>query len=96
MARLRFLRGTWLDPFRSSEDRKLERRLLAEFEADIEDLLARLTPATHSIAVRIAGAYESIRGYGRVKEASAADATRERANALRELKAAEAPAAKAA
>jgi indolepyruvate ferredoxin oxidoreductase len=96
MARLKFLRGTWLDPFRNSEERKLERRLVAEFEADLEDLLARLTPATYSIAVRVAGAYESIRGYGRVKEASAADAARTRADARRELEAAQAPAARAA
>ena len=96
MARLKSLRGTWLDPFRLSEERKLERRLLAEFEADVEDLVARLTPATHSLAVRVVGAYETIRGYGRVKEASAADAARARANALHQLKAAEAPTAKAA
>jgi indolepyruvate ferredoxin oxidoreductase len=96
MARLRFLRGSWLDPFRLSEERKLERRLLAEFEADVEDLLARLTPATHPLAVRVVGAYETIRGYGRVKEASAADAAKARANALHQLKSAETPAAKAA
>ena len=40
--------------------------------------------------------YETIRGYGRVKEASAAEAARARANALHQLKAAEAPTAKAA
>jgi len=96
MARLKSLRGTWLDPFRLSDERKLERRLLAEFEVDVEDLVARLTPATHSLAVRVIGAYETIRGYGRVKEASAADAARARANALHQLKAAEAPTAKAA
>ena len=96
MARLRFLRGTWLDPFRNSEERKLERRLTAEFEADVEDLIAGLTPATHPLAVRVVGAYETIRGYGRVKEASAADAARARANALREFKAVETPAAEAA
>ena len=96
MARLKFLRGTWLDPFHNSEERKLERRLLAEFEADVEDLLVRLTPATHPLAVRVVGAYETIRGYGRVKEASAADAARARADALREFKAVETPAAEAA
>ncbi len=53
MARLRFLRGTWLDPFRNSDERKLERRLIAEFEADIGDLLARLSAATHPTAVRV-------------------------------------------
>jgi indolepyruvate ferredoxin oxidoreductase len=92
MARLKFLRGTWLDPFRSSEERKLERRLLAEFEADVEDLIARLTPATHPFAVRVVGAYETIRGYGHVKEASAAEAAKTRATALRELKTGKAPA----
>jgi indolepyruvate ferredoxin oxidoreductase len=96
MARLKVLRGTWLDPFRRSEERKLERRLLAEFEADVEDLLARLTPSTHALAVRIIGSYETIRGYGRVKEASATEAARARANGLHQLKAAEAPRAKAA
>ncbi len=40
MARLRFLRGTLLDPFRNSDERKLERRLIAEFEADIDELVA--------------------------------------------------------
>ncbi len=46
MARLKFLRGTLLDPFRNSDERKLERRLVAEFEADIDDLVARLAPET--------------------------------------------------
>jgi indolepyruvate ferredoxin oxidoreductase len=86
LARLKFLRGTWLDPFRSSDERKLEQRLVAEYEADIEELTARLTPANHAIAVRIAGLPETIRGYGRVKEAAAAEAAKARANAFEELK----------
>ena len=53
MARLKFLRGTWLDPFRNSDERKLERRLIAEFEADVADLTQRLTPASHPVAVRV-------------------------------------------
>ena len=87
MARLKFLRGTWLDPFRNSDERKLERRLLAEFEADVEDLTQRLTPGSHPIAVRVVNSYETIRGYGHVKEASAAEAAKTRADALGELKA---------
>ena len=85
MARLRFLRGTMLDPFRNSDERKLERRLIAEFEADIDDLVQRLAPGNHALAVRIAGLPETIKGYGRVKEASAAEAAkapRERAAAV--------------
>ena len=96
MARLKFLRGTWLDPFRLSDERKLERRLIADFEADVADLTQRLTPASHPIAVRVVGAYESIRGYGHVKEASAAEAAKTRANALCELRAGKVPVEKAA
>ena len=91
MARLRFLRGTLLDPFRNSDERRLERRLIAEFEADIDDLIARLAPTNHALAVRIASLPESIKGYGRVKEASAAEAAKARANALQQLRAAKAP-----
>ena len=85
MARLRFLRGTWLDPFRNSDERKLERKLVAEYEKDIENALARLTPANHAAAVRLASLPETIRGYGRVKEANAAKAAAERTNILRDF-----------
>jgi indolepyruvate ferredoxin oxidoreductase len=91
MSRLRFLRGTLLDPFRNSDERKLERRLIGEFEADIEELLARLAPGNHALAVRIASLPETIKGYGRVKEASAAEAAKARASALNQLRAMIAP-----
>jgi len=87
MARLRFLRGSLIDPFRNSGERKLERRLIAEFESDIDDLLQRLTFENHSIAVRIAKLPETIRGYGHVKEARAAKAASARAEALQQLRA---------
>lgn len=96
MARLKFLRGTWLDPFRNSDERKLERRLIAEFEADIADLTQRLTPASHPVAVRIVESYETIRGYGHVKEANAAQAAKTRGDALGELKPGKGPLVKAA
>ncbi|HZZ62438.1 MAG TPA: indolepyruvate ferredoxin oxidoreductase family protein [Roseiarcus sp.] len=91
MARLAFLRGTLLDPFRNSDERKLERRLIGEFEADIDELVARLAPGNHAIAVRMASLPEAIKGYGRVKEASAAEAAKARASALEQLRATKAP-----
>jgi indolepyruvate ferredoxin oxidoreductase len=96
MARLKFLRGTWLDPFRNSDERKLERRLIAEFETDVADLTERLTPASHPAAIRALGAYETIRGYGHVKQANAEEAAKARASALNELKAGRTPIEKAA
>ena len=85
LARLRFLRGTALDPFRNSDERKLERRLVAEYETDIDGALARLTPASHDAAVRLANLPETIRGYGRVKEANAVTAAKEREAILRDF-----------
>jgi indolepyruvate ferredoxin oxidoreductase len=91
MTKLRFLRGAWLDPFRNNDERKLERRLLAEFEADVDDVVGRLSEANHAAAVRLLSLPETIKGYGRVKEASAAEAAKARAAALRQLNAQRAP-----
>ncbi|RBH38065.1 indolepyruvate ferredoxin oxidoreductase family protein, partial [Pseudomonas sp. MWU13-2860] len=43
LAKLRFLRGGMLDPFSWQSDRKLERRLIGEFEQQVEALLGGLT-----------------------------------------------------
>ena len=67
LARLRRLRGTWLDPFGRSEDRRTERRLITEYEAVLEELLQGLSPDNHALAVEIARIPEQIRGYGHVK-----------------------------
>jgi len=68
LARLRFLRGTPFDPFGYSAERRLERRLVADYERRVGELLDALSPATHALAVEIAGLPEQIRGYGHVKE----------------------------
>ena len=91
MAKLKFLRGTLLDPFRDNDERRLERRLLAEFEGDVEAALARLTPENHGAAVRLLGIAATVKGYGRVKEASAAEAAQARAAALAAFDAQEGP-----
>ncbi len=70
LARLKWLRGTALDPFGRSADRKLERRLIAEYETLIEEVLASLSPENHATAVALASLPEQIRGYGHVKEAN--------------------------
>ena len=46
--------------------------------------------------MRVVGAYETIRGYGHVKEANAVEAAKARMSALSEIKDARAPADKAA
>ena len=66
------LRGTPFDVFGRSEERRLERRLIGDYEARIAELLAGLTADRIAVATAIANVPGSIRGYGHVKLASLA------------------------
>jgi len=81
LARLKGLRGTPFDPFARSADRRLERKLIADYESLMEQVLAGLSAENHATAVALATLPEQIRGYGHVKEASVA-AAEERQEAL--------------
>jgi indolepyruvate ferredoxin oxidoreductase len=70
LARLKWLRGTALDPFGRSADRKLERQLIADYEALMETVIGGLSPENHAAAVTLASLPEQMRGYGHVKEAN--------------------------
>ena len=70
LAKLKRLRGTALDPFGYSAERRTERALIGEYRAHVEAALRGLSPASHSAAVTIAEVPEDIRGYGPVKERS--------------------------
>jgi indolepyruvate ferredoxin oxidoreductase len=67
LARLKSLRGTAFDPFGYSEERRTERRLIADYEEMLEEALAGLTPENHPLAVGLAAIPEKIRGFGHVK-----------------------------
>jgi indolepyruvate ferredoxin oxidoreductase len=83
LAKFRFLRGTAFDLFGYTAERKTERRLISDYEQLLEELLERLTPANHHVAVALATIPEKIRGYGPVKQRHLAAAKAEEA-ALRE------------
>lgn len=68
LAKLRVLRGTWLDPFGHSEERKLEHALIGDYERSIHQLLESLDAGNYDTALAIAELPEQIRGYGHVKE----------------------------
>jgi indolepyruvate ferredoxin oxidoreductase len=72
LARGKALRGTPLDLFGRTEERRLERRLIADYEQRIDELLTGLAPEKHALAVAIAQVPAQIRGYGHVKLASLA------------------------
>ncbi|HKQ25007.1 MAG TPA: indolepyruvate ferredoxin oxidoreductase family protein [Burkholderiales bacterium] len=68
LAKLRGLRGTALDIFAYTPERRTERRLIGEYEAVIEEISGKLGPDNHALAVKIASLPEEIRGYGHIKE----------------------------
>jgi indolepyruvate ferredoxin oxidoreductase len=68
LARMKGLRGTALDIFGHTDERRTERALIAQYRACIDELLAGLTPEKLPLAVEIASIPEGIRGYGHVKE----------------------------
>ena len=70
LARLRWLRGTPLDVFGYSRERRAERRLIAEYETILSRILAELDESRLDLAMELAGLPEGIRGYGPVKAAS--------------------------
>src|SRR5262249_6526727 len=69
LAKMRKYRGTALDIFGKTEERKKERQLVADYEALVAEILAKLTSQNHATAVELASIPEHIRGYGHVKEA---------------------------
>jgi len=67
LARLKFLRGTALDVFGRTAERRMERALITQYEDSLRQVTLGLTPHTLDVAVQIARLPEDIRGYGHVK-----------------------------
>jgi indolepyruvate ferredoxin oxidoreductase len=68
LAKLKGLRGTALDIFGKTEERKMERALITQYQASIEKLLPALSAKNTATALEIARIPEQIKGYGHVKE----------------------------
>jgi indolepyruvate ferredoxin oxidoreductase len=85
---LRGLRGTAFDPFGYTAERRLERALIEEYLALVEELCAGLTPQRHPQAVAVARWPQSVRGFGPVKHAALERAQRERDALLAEWRSA--------
>jgi indolepyruvate ferredoxin oxidoreductase len=67
LAKLKRLRGTALDIFGYTEERRTERRLVTDYEHTVAELLAHLDRENLKLAVEIASIPEHIRGFGHVK-----------------------------
>ena len=69
LARLKFLRGGRFDVFGRTAERRMERKLIGDYEATVQVLLDGLDDDRLALAVEIASIPEHIRGFGHVKEA---------------------------
>jgi indolepyruvate ferredoxin oxidoreductase len=85
LAKLKGLRGTALDPFGRSAERRAERALITDYERMLRGRLDTLNPARIAGLVRLASVPDMIRGYGHIKDAAIAKATAERARLEAEL-----------
>jgi indolepyruvate ferredoxin oxidoreductase len=83
LARLKGLRGTRLDIFGYTAERKAERRLIEDYVAVLDELAAGLTPDNHALAVEIAGLPAQIRGFGHIKERNTKAAAARQAHLLK-------------
>ena len=92
LARMRRLRGTAFDLFGRTAERRMERRLIAEYRETVDAILDRLAPDNHDEAVALASVPEGIKGFGHVKERSVEAARRRAARLEREFRATADPA----
>lgn len=84
LARMKGLRGTPFDPFGYSAERRMERALIAQYEADMAMLLR--DGVAGKLAVDLAMLPLDIRGFGPVKDANARKAAKRREEILAGLR----------
>ena len=70
MAGLKGLRGTVFDPFGYTGERKMERQLITDYEAQLLEISSSLNVTNHAVAVQLAKLPMQMRGFGHVKEAN--------------------------
>jgi indolepyruvate ferredoxin oxidoreductase len=72
LAKLKFLRGSLLDPFGHTAERRMERRLIVDYERTVDALIQSLDHDNHALAVEIACLPQQMRGFGHIKESNVA------------------------
>jgi len=96
LARLKSLRGTPLDLFGYSTERRMERALIKQYQADLAEFLPKASPGTMDALIALAELPLSIRGFGPVKDTNAEKAAKQRESLIAHLRAGGAPMAEAA
>ncbi len=86
LAKGKRLRGTAWDLFGYTRERRMERQMIADYEALLAEIERRLAPATHRTAVALAALPEEIKGFGHVKHANYLKTRQREAALLSELR----------
>ncbi|MNS72330.1 2-oxoacid ferredoxin oxidoreductase [compost metagenome] len=68
LAPMKRLRGTWLDVFGKTAERRMERQLAADYLALAAEFARTLDAGNRDAALELADVPDAIRGYGHVKE----------------------------
>ena len=82
LASMKKLRGTPLDIFGYSAERRMERALIRQYEADMKEVLSQANPATRDAVIALARLPLDIRGFGPVLVANEAKAAKRREELL--------------
>lgn len=86
LAKFKFLRGTFLDIFGFTSERRMERKLITNYEQDVIDTLSNVSENTYETAVKLLNLPEHIRGYGHVKLKSIDNYREKRKSLINEIK----------
>ena len=86
LARLKGLRGTPLDLFGYTEERKAERKIISDYEIMMSRVFSELSDDNFQVAVLLAGLPEMVRGFGHVKIRHLKEMERARAQYLGEFR----------
>lgn len=70
LARCKSVRGSWLDVFSYTAERRMERRLITEYRSAVLGMLAHLNAGNFSIALELAELPDMVRGFGHIKAAN--------------------------
>jgi indolepyruvate ferredoxin oxidoreductase len=96
LAKGKRLRGTAWDAFGYTQERKLERQMIGDYEVLLDEIVERLSPQTHATAVRLASLPLDIKGFGHIKLRNYKAAKAREAGLLAQLRNPAPPALKAA
>jgi len=96
LAKLKGLRGTKLDPFGLTIERRMERQMIVDYERVIQDILPRLCTANIDSAAKLACYPDRIRGFGHIKTRNLVAALEEREKRLSQFRDSVSPALEAA